>query len=239
MSLIIGCKTIAKILERRLKMLYTCKDARYNDAKNESELIEYAKKVVEDEFFRQRKINDIDAESNKIVNANTANEALEKYVGEHWYPVTNDQEIRSLIYERLRIRAYDAFNEVLVNNGLYDYALDEKIISENDFTKFADSNIDNVLEQYAELNAGNSSVNRFVDQFVENNGVALAEQTFSFDQYWDQLVIYAIDNLVANGVDVNAAQAFCVPANGQDVQVAAASESDAEPIADQIIENKE
>ena len=220
-------------------MLYTCKDARYNDAKNESELIEYAKKVVEDEFFRQRKINDIDAESNKIVNANTANEALEKYVGEHWYPVTNDQEIRSLIYERLRIRAYDAFNEVLVNNGLYDYALDEKIISENDFTKFADSNIDNVLEQYAELNAGNSSVNRFVDQFVENNGVALAEQTFSFDQYWDQLVIYAIDNLVANGVDVNAAQAFCVPANGQDVQVAAASESDAEPIADQIIENEE
>ena len=170
---------------------------------------------------------------------NTANEALEKYVGEHWYPVTNDQEIRSLIYERLRIRAYDAFNEVLVNNGLYDYALDEKIISENDFTKFADSNIDNVLEQYAELNAGNSSVNRFVDQFVENNGVALAEQTFSFDQYWDQLVIYAIDNLVANGVDANTAQAFCVPANGQDVQVAAASESDAEPIADQIIENEE
>lgn len=220
-------------------MLYTCKDARYNDAKNESELIEYAKKVVEDEFFRQRKINDIDAESNKIVNANTANEALEKYVGEHWYPVTNDQEIRNLIYERLRIRAYDAFNEVLVNNGLYDYALDEKIISENDFTKFADSNIDNVLEQYAELNAGNSSVNRFVDQFVENNGVALAEQTFSFDQYWDQLVIYAIDNLVANGVDVNTAQAFCVPTNGQDVQVAAASESDAEPIADQIKENEE
>lgn len=220
-------------------MLYTCKDARYNDAKSKSELIEYAKKVVENELFRQREIGDIDAEINKIVNANTANEALEKYVGEHWYPVTNDQEIRNLIHERLRIRAYDAFNEMLVNNGLYDYALDEKIISENDFTKFADSNTDNVLEQYVELNARNSSVNQFVDQFVENNGVALAEQIFSFDRYWDQLVVNAIDNLVANGVDVNEAQTFCVPANGQDVQVAAASESDAEPIAEKIKDSKE
>lgn len=220
-------------------MLYTCKDARYNDAKSESELIEYAKKVVENELFRQREIGDIDAEINKIVNANTANEALEKYVGEHWYPVTNDQEIRNLIHERLRIRAYDAFNEMLVNNGLYDYALDEKIISENDFTKFADSNTDNVLEQYVELNARFSSVNQFVDQFVENNGVALAEQIFSFDRYWDQLVVNAIDNLVANGVDVNEAQTFCVPANGKDVQVAAYSESDAESIADKIKDSKE
>ena len=220
-------------------MLYTCKGSRYNDAKNESELIEYAKKTVENEFFRQSGIGDIDAAINNIVDANTANEALEKYSNEHWYPVTSDQEIKDVIHKRLRIRAFDAFNKMLTNHGLYDDGLDEKIVSENELMKLADANTDKVLEQYAEFDAGNSSVNQFVDQFMESNGVALAEQILSFDQYWDKLVTNAIDNLVANGVDVNTARAYCVPANGKDVQVAAYCEADAESIAEKIKENED
>lgn len=216
-------------------MLYTCKDAKFNDAKNERELIEYAKAMVQNEFFRQSGIGDIDKEINKICDVNTANEALEKYSNEHWYLVTNDQEITDLIHRRLKLDAYDAFEEMLENNGLIR-ELDEKIISDSAMIKLADANTDTVLEVYTSLNAGNSSVNQFVDRYMEQNGVKLAEQIFSFDQYWDKLVVNAVDNLVANGVSVEQARKYCTQSNRQDVQVAAYCESDAGSIADKINE---
>lgn len=123
----------------------------------------------------------------------------------------------------------------LEDNGLYGQ-LDEKIITDAEMLKLAESNSDDVLERYASENGGNSSVNQFVDQFMESNGVNLAEQIFSFSQYWDVLASNAIDNLVANGIDINDAKAFYIPANGKDVQVAAYSESEAESIADKIKE---
>lgn len=220
-------------------MLYTCKDAKFNDAQNEQELVEYARKWIENKFLdNQIEVEDINDEMNKIVDVNTANEALEKYVGERWYPITDDQEIKDLIHNQLELDAYDAFEDMLENNGLIR-ELDEKVISDSEMAKLADANTDTVLEEYSSLNAGNSSVNHFVDQYMEQNGVKLAEQIFSFDQYWDKLVVNAIDNLVANGVDMEQAREYCVQSNGQDVQVAAYSESDAEPIADKIKENEE
>lgn len=225
-------------IERKIEMLYTCKDAKFNDAKNERELIEYAKAIVQNEFFRQSGIGDIDKEINKICDVNTANEALEKYAGERWYPITDDQEIKDLIHHRLELDAYDAFRDMLETNGLID-ELDEKVISDSEMVKLADANTDNVLEEYSSLNAGNSSVNQFVDQYMKQNGVKLAEQIFSFDQYWDKLVVNAIDNLVANGVDIEQARKYCIQSNGQDVQIAAYDESDAESIADKIKENEE
>lgn len=219
-------------------MLYTCKDAKFNDAQNEQELVEYARKWIENKFLdNQIEVEDINDEMNKIVDVNTANEALEKYVGERWYPITDDQEIKDLIHNRLELDAYDAFEDMLENNGLIR-ELDEKVISDSEMAKLADANTDTVLEEYSSLNAGNSSVNHFVDQYMEQNGVKLAEQIFSFDQYWDKLVVNAIDNLVANGVDMEQAREYCVQSNGQDVQVAAYSESDAESIADKIKESE-
>lgn len=220
-------------------MLYTCKDAKFNDAKNEQELVDYAKKLVENKFFN----NQVDGENlseeiGKITDVNTANEALKKYADELWYPITDDQEIKDLIHHRLELDAYDAFEDMLENNGLIR-ELDEKVISDSEMVKLADANTDTVLEEYSSLNAGNSSVNQFVDQYMEQNGVELAEQIFSFDQYWDKLVVNAIDNLVANGVDVEQAKKFCIQSNSQDVQMAAYSESDAESIADKIKESEE
>lgn len=220
-------------------MLYTCKDAKFNDAQNEQELVEYARKWIENKFLdNQIEVEDINDEMNKIVDVNTANEALEKYVGERWYPITDDQEIKDLIHNRLELDAYDAFENMLENNGLIG-ELDEKVISDSEMAKLADANTDTVLEEYSSLNAGNSSVNQFVDQYMEQNGVKLAEQIFSFDQYWDKLVVNAIDNLVANGVDMEQARKYCVQSNGQDVQMAAYSESDAGSIADKIKESEE
>lgn len=220
-------------------MLYTCKDAKFNDAQNEQELVEYARKWIENKFLdNQIEVEDINDEMNKIVDVNTANEALEKYVGERWYPITDDQEIKDLIHNRLELDAYDAFEDMLENNGLIR-GLDEKVISDSEMAKLADANTDTVLEEYSSLNAGNSSVNQFVDQYMEQNGVKLAEQIFSFDQYWDKLVVNAIDNLVTNGIDMEQARKYCVQSNGQDVQVAAYSESDAESIADKIKESEE
>lgn len=220
-------------------MLYTCKDAKFNDAKNEQELVDCAKKVIEIKFFNnQVNVENVSEEISKITDVKTANEALEKYVGEHWYPVTDDQEIKDLVHNRLELDAYDAFEDMLENNGLIR-GLDENVISDSEMVKLADANTDNVLEEYSSLNAGNSSVNQFVDQYMGQNGVKLAEQIFSFDQYWDKLVVNAIDNLVANGVDIEQARKYCIQSNGQDVQIAAYSESDAESIADKIKESEE
>ena len=205
----------------------------------EQQLVDCAKKVIEIKFFNnQVNVENVSEEISKITDVKTANEALEKYVGEHWYPITDDQEIKDLVHNRLELDAYDAFEDMLENNGLIR-GLDENVISDSEMVKLADANTDNVFEEYSRLNAGNSSVNQFVDQYMEQNGVKLAEQIFSFDQYWDKLVVNAINNLVANGVDIEQARKYCIQSNGQDVQIAAYSESDAESIADKIKENEE
>lgn len=219
-------------------MLYTCDEAKFNDAKNEQELIDYAKQVVENKFFNhQVDGSNVTEEIEKITDVNTANEALMQFAGEKWYPVTEDDEIKVLIQNRLELDAYDVIEHMLEDNGLYGQ-LDEKIITEAEMLKLAESNADDVLERYASENGGNSSVNQFVDQFMESNGVNLAEQIFSFSQYWDVLTSNAIDNLVANGIDINDAKTFCIPANGKDVQVAAYSEADAEEVAEHIKESE-
>lgn len=220
-------------------MLYTCDEAIFNDAKNEQELIDYAKQVVEKKFFNhQVDVSNVTEEIEKITDVNTANEALMQFAGEKWYPVTEDSEIKILIQNRLELDAYDAFEKILENNGLYGQ-LDEKIITDVEMLKLAESNVDDVLERYISENGDNSSVNQFVDQFMESNGVNLAEQIFSFSQYWNALASNAIDNLVANGVDIEQARKYCIQSNGQDVQIAAYSESDAESIADKIKESEE
>lgn len=218
-------------------MLYTCKESKYNDAKNEEELIEYAKKVVENKAFKCE--IDYPTEEkiiNSISDVSTAKEVIEKYAEEIWNPVTDSQEIRDIIHTRLRYMSYEAFEKMLESNGLYP-TLDEHIISETELEKFADKYTDEVLEEYIQCTGKNSSVNDFVIKYVRDNGIEMSEKIFSFNQYWDELVNNAINNLISLGLDPNAVKMYCTLSHGKDVQIAAYNVDDAEDISEKIIEN--
>ncbi|MGX5378180.1 hypothetical protein ACWCL1_08055 [Ligilactobacillus sp. LYQ135] len=216
-------------------MLYTCKYAKFNDAMNEQELVDYTKQIIKDKISNQQIDDNLIDELDRITNVNSANEALEKYTNEHWHPVSTDQEIKNIIQEDLELDAYEAFENLLEINGLVG-KLDENVISDAEMVKFANVYTEPVLSEYMASNNSSSSVVNFVDNYVRTNAIDMAEKVFSFDKYWNKLVENAVDNLVLVGVDQATARSYCTLQHRKEVQMASYSESEAEQVADEIRE---
>lgn len=211
-------------------MLYTCKYVSFNDAMNEQELVDYTKQIIKNKVSNQQIDNNLTDDLERITNINSANEVLEKYTNEHWHLVSTDQEIKNIIQNDLELDAYEAFEKLLENNGL-EGKLNENVISDAEMVKFANTYVEELLEEYVTWNGGNSSVVNFVDNYVRTNAIDMAEKVFSFDKYWNGLVENAIYNLMSVGIDQTTARDYCTLMHRIDVQKAAEGEDRAEEIA--------